>query len=241
MSQQQSKKRRKRYEPGSAYAGHVRPKGVFGIFSNVRLFMIIGIVIMVGGLGAGGLFRSGLFGDTKPKGPQSFVDQRDENATTTPATGEPAEVKQYDAAPAMTIDPTKTYVVTIKTDAGDIQAELLAAAAPETVNNFVFLAKDGFYNGLSFFVQQNFVAQAGDPTNEFRSADEDAGYDLEQEAPAAFDEGTLAMVNSSQFFIALDSSDGAQYTPFGRITAGLDVARQITAGTHIQSIEVQES
>jgi cyclophilin family peptidyl-prolyl cis-trans isomerase len=240
MSQQQTKKRRKRYEPGSAYAGHVRPKGVFGVFSNVRLFMIIGIVIMVGGLGAGGLFQSGLFGDTTPSGPQDFVRPED-NENGTPVTEAPAEVKQYDAEPAMTIDPTKTYQVTIKTDAGDIQAELFAENVPETVNNFVFLANDGFYEGLSFFVQPDFVAQTGDPTNEFRSVDEDAGYDLEQEAPAAFDEGTLAMVNSSQFFIALDGSDSAQFTPFGRITSGLEVARQITAATQVQSIEVQES
>jgi cyclophilin family peptidyl-prolyl cis-trans isomerase len=236
---QQSKRRRKRYQPGSAYAGHVRPRGVFGVFSNVRLFMIIGIVIMVGSLGIGGLFQAGLFGGGSNAQPNTFVKPGDKDKT--PATEAPAEIRQYATAPPMSIDPTKRYLITVKTDLGDIQAELFADQVPQTVNNFVFLAKDRFYDGLTFFVT-NLSAQAGDPTNEWRSASEDAGYELAQEKPGAFQEGTLGMVNSSQFFIALDQSDTfAAFTPFGRVTQGLDIARQITRGTAIRSIDVQEA
>lgn len=240
MSQQQSKKRRKRYEPGSAYAGHVRPKGFMSIFSNVRLFMIMGVVIMTGSLAAGGLCTSGLFGQSGSSGPTEFVDQSNDEGGTPEVQATP-ELRQYETAPAMTIDPAKTYLVTIKTDVGDIQAELLAEDVPETVNNFVFLAKDGFYNDLQFRVAPGFSAQAGDPTNEFRSETEDAGYDLEQEAPGPFEAGTLGMVNSSQFFIALDESpDFETYTPFGKVTSGLDVAQALTRGATIESIEIQE-
>ena len=66
-------------------------------------------------------------------------------------TGAPSTIKQYSAPPAVTIDPAKTYTATIKTDKGDVTVELNAKDAPETVNNFVFLAKDGFYNGVTFY------------------------------------------------------------------------------------------
>ena len=261
MSQQQSKKRRRRYEPGSAYAGHVRPKGIFSIFGNVKLFYIVGAAIMLGSLGIGGICTSSsLFRNnsnnsnqgSSARNPSGYVNQA-KNGTPkpgdngTPQSQATAEVKQYDTAPAMTIDATKTYVATIKTDAGDIQVELLASQVPQTVNNFVFLAKDGFYDGLIFHqVQADFDAQAGDPT--CTSSDQNGcrgtggpGYELVQEKPGVFAVGTVGMANGSQFFIALGASDTfSQFTPFGRVTSGLDVAQQLVRGSTIESIVIQE-
>ena len=73
--------------------------------------------------------------------------------------------KQYDAPPALTIDPAKRYVATISTALGDIVIELYADKVPRTVNNFVFLAREGFYDGCTFHrVIKGFMAQGGDPT-----------------------------------------------------------------------------
>ncbi|OGO52054.1 MAG: hypothetical protein A2148_06875 [Chloroflexi bacterium RBG_16_68_14] len=147
----------------------------------------------------------------------------------------------------MSIDPQKRYIATIKTQEGDIEVELFAVEAPQTVNNFVFLARDGFYDGLTFHqVQATFSAQAGDPACTAANAsacrgDGGPGYELTQEAPGNFQEGVLGMANASQFFIALTNSEQfAAYTPFGRILSGLDVAESVAKGTEIQTIEIQE-
>ena len=137
-------------------------------------------------------------------------------------------------------------MATIKTADGDIQIQLLASEVPQTVNNFVFLAKDGFYNGLTFNqVTAGFDAQAGDPSCLAKQSAElcrgtgGPGYDLAQEKPGAFQVGDLGMANGSQFFIALDSSDQFKtFTPFGRITSGLDVAQKLTKGTEIKSVVI---
>jgi cyclophilin family peptidyl-prolyl cis-trans isomerase len=248
MANQQTKRRRKRYQPGSAYAGDVRPRGVFSIFGNVRLFFIIGVAIMLGSLGVGGIIGSDFFGGPSQQNPSGFVKPEG----TDEATGEPRptlEVRQYDAPPAFSLDTSKTYVATIQTELGDIQIELLDDEVPQTVNNFVFLARDGFYDGLIFHqVVPGFDVQAGDPSCQAASADAscrgsgDPGYDLSQEHPGSFERGFVGMANASQFFIALASSDDFDgFTPFGRVTAGLDVAEQVTKGTAIQSIEIRES
>lgn len=118
--------------------------------------------------------------------------------------------------------------------------QLDAAAAPQTVNNFVFLARDGFYDGLAFhYVAPGFSAQAGDPTSHGGGG---PGYELEQEAPGRFEPGMLGMVNGSQFFIALtDAEQFQQFTPFGRILSGFDLAEQISVGTTIRTIEIREA
>ncbi len=246
MSNQQAKRRRKRYQPGSAYAGDVRPRGVFGIFGNIRLFFIVGAAIMLGSLAIGGICTVNQ-GNNKSGLTDNFVKPSDGDSTGT-AAKPTVEVKQYTSAPALSIDPAKKYTATIKTAEGDIQVELLASQVPQTVNNFVFLAKDGFYNGLIFHqVTAGFDAQAGDPSCLAQQSEAlcrgsgGPGYDLGQEQPGEFQAGELGMVNGSQFFIALESSPQFdQYTPFGRILSGLDVARKIIQGTAIQSIEISE-
>jgi cyclophilin family peptidyl-prolyl cis-trans isomerase len=117
--------------------------------------------------------------------------------------------KQYDAPPAMQIDPKKHYTATFKTDQGDIVIELFADKAPATVNNFVFLARDGFYNGTTFHrVIDGFMAQGGDPTGSgrggpgYRFNDEASALALKHDGP-----GVLSMANAgpntngSQFFL----------------------------------------
>src|ERR1700712_471277 len=116
--------------------------------------------------------------------------------------------KTYDAPPKMTIDVSKKYTATIVTDKGTIVCELYAKDAPKTVNNFVFLAREKFYDGLTFHrVIEDFMIQGGDPQG---NGTGDAGYKFEDEIkgnPHLFQVGSLAMANSgpdtngSQFFI----------------------------------------
>jgi len=173
---------------------------------------------------------------------------------------EPAAVKTYDAPPPMTIDPEKSYTAVIKTEKGDIRIELFARDAPQTVNNFVFLARDGFYDGLTFHrVDPGFVAQAGDPTGIGTGG---PGYTIPDELNEhTFTAGTLGMAldgdqpNSagSQFFITLSDQPtfNGSYTAFGRVTEGMDVlesltprdlsmGRDVLPGDQITSIDIEE-
>ena len=208
------------------------------------------LALVVGSFGAV-LFGGVFFGTSSSSNLPDFVlpDDRqtpDDSATAVPTL--PAiEVRQYPEAPAMTIDPNKTYIATIKTSAGDIQVELFASQAPQTVNNFVFLARDGFYDGLAFsYADPRFSANAGDPactaaTIQTCRGDGGPGYELEEIVQGEFQAGVLGMANASQFFIALAASDQfAQFTPFGRVISGLDVAERLTQGTEIEKIEVNE-
>jgi len=144
--------------------------------------------------------------------------------------------KHYDAPPPMIIDPTKHYIGTIRTDLGDIVFELFADKAPTTVNNFVFLARDGYYNGVTFHrVIKGFMAQGGDPTG---SGSGGPGYRFADEFHPALKHdgpGTLSMANAgpgtngSQFFITYRDTphlDG-KHTVFGRIVEGMDVLESI--------------
>jgi cyclophilin family peptidyl-prolyl cis-trans isomerase len=220
-----------------------------GSAAMVRVvFILMALALAVGGLV--GLFGTGVLGGSGSN-PAGFVLPEDDDAGATPQPGATGEVRQYAGPPAMTIEPGKRYVATIKTALGDIEVELFAEQAPQTVNNFVFLARDGLYDGLVFhYVDQGFSANAGDPActaaqSAGRNCDGGPGYELSQEKPGDFEKGTLGMINGSQFFVALsDSESDAEryegFTPFGRIVSGLDVAEQLVAGTEIQQIEIQE-
>src|SRR5215217_6636921 len=146
--------------------------------------------------------------------------------------------KSYSAPPPMSIDPNKTYTAVIKTSLGEMTAELYPKDAPNTVNNFVFLAKEGFYNGVIFHrIIKEFMVQTGDPTGTGRGG---PGYRFRDElsGPQGYTKGTLAMANAgpntqgSQFFICHGS--GAErlpkaYTIFGRVTEGQDVLDKIAS------------
>ncbi|MGI8689687.1 MAG: peptidylprolyl isomerase [Thermomicrobiales bacterium] len=148
---------------------------------------------------------------------------------------------KYKSPPPMTIDKAKKYTATIATNKGTMKADLFVDTAPITVNNFVFLANDHFYDGVIFHrIVAGFVIQGGDPTGTGTGG---PGYKFPDEPIPAnrnYEKGTLAMANSgpntngSQFFICVDNltAKGAlpkQYNIFGKVTEGLDVIDKILA------------
>jgi len=153
-----------------------------------------------------------------------------------PAAGAKPAGKAYSAPPAMSIDQNKKYTALIKTTLGEMTAELYPKDAPNTVNNFVFLSREGFYNGVIFHrIVKDFMVQTGDPTGTGRG---DAGYKFADElkGPQTYTKGTLAMANAgpntqgSQFFIC--HGPGAErlpknYSIFGKVTDGIDVLDKI--------------
>jgi cyclophilin family peptidyl-prolyl cis-trans isomerase len=144
---------------------------------------------------------------------------------------------QFTSCPQMTIDPSKQYVATISTEKGDVIIELFPDKAPIAVNNFIFLAEEGWYDGVTFHrVLPGSIAQAGDPSGTGFGG---PGYAFVNESSdIAFDEaGLVAMANAgpdsngSQFFITYrprPDLDGG-YTIFGRVISGMDVAESIRA------------
>jgi peptidyl-prolyl cis-trans isomerase B (cyclophilin B) len=156
---------------------------------------------------------------------------------------------QYSAPPPMTIDSTKSFTATLDTSRGRIVCELFAKDAPKTVNNFVFLAREGFYNGTVFHrVIADFMIQGGDPTGSGRGG---PGYRFEDETknnPNRHTRGTLSMANAgpntngSQFFIThVETSwlDG-KHTVFGRVLSGQDVVDSVQQGDTLNSVSIEE-
>jgi cyclophilin family peptidyl-prolyl cis-trans isomerase len=144
---------------------------------------------------------------------------------------------KWSAPPAMTIDPKKIYIAVFQTVQGEFRAQLFADKAPQTVNNFIFLARKGFYDNTTFHrVIPGFMAQGGDPTGTGMGG---PGYAFADEFASGlkFDkEGLLAMANSgantngSQFFITYGATpwlDGL-HTIFGQIVSGMEVVGKLT-------------
>jgi cyclophilin family peptidyl-prolyl cis-trans isomerase len=146
-----------------------------------------------------------------------------------------AEHQQWKQPPAMTVDQAKTYTATLTTNKGTFEVEFFPADAPKTVNNFICLAKAGYYDGTPFHrIIDGFVIQGGDPTGTGAGG---PGYEFEDEPIARdYELGTLAMANAgpdtngSQFFVIV-GEDGKQlpknYTIFGQVTSGMDVVETI--------------
>jgi cyclophilin family peptidyl-prolyl cis-trans isomerase len=143
--------------------------------------------------------------------------------------------KQWSSPPAMVVDPSKVYSATLHTNKGDITFDLLMSDAPKTVNNFVFLAREGFYDGAPFHrIIKGFMIQGGDPTGTGRGG---PGYRFADERVSRrYGRGIVAMANAgpntngSQFFICHGrNSEGLppNYTIFGNVTGGLDVVDAI--------------
>lgn len=147
----------------------------------------------------------------------------------------PAPKKTYSQPPQMVIDPNKKYTAIMETSKGNLELELFAKDVPKTVNNFVFLAREGFYDGSTFHrVIPDFMAQGGDPTGTgtggpgYRFADEFTSHKHEA--------GVISMANAgpntngSQFFITYapqPSLDG-RHSVFGKLTGGMDVLKKLT-------------
>ncbi len=149
------------------------------------------------------------------------------------------EVKQYGAPPLMTIDPSANYTATIRTSQGPVSVELFASQAPNTVNSFIFLAREGFYNGIIFHrVIQQFMIQGGDPAGlgtggpGYQYGDEiDPILGFEQPGVLAMaNRGVGTVTNGSQFFITVAPTPHLKgnHTIFGRVTSGQDVANAIS-------------
>jgi len=156
----------------------------------------------------------------------------------------------YSSPPALQIDPSKNYTATIKTNKGEMVLALTADKTPVTVNNFVFLANDGYYDGVVFHrVIPDFMVQGGDPTGTGRGG---PGYQFGDEFDASLKHdspGVLSMANAgpgtngSQFFIthvATPWLDG-KHSVFGRLTEGEDVLSAIRQGDTIETIAIDEN
>jgi cyclophilin family peptidyl-prolyl cis-trans isomerase len=150
--------------------------------------------------------------------------------------------------PEQQIDESKLYRVTITTDRGVIVADLDPSLAPKTVNNFVGLARQGFYTGLAFHrVVPDFVIQGGCPEGSGRGG---PGYKFEDEpVKSEYTLGAVAMANSgkntngSQFFICIDDCTrklDKLYNLFGHVVSGIDVAQATTEGDVMKSVEIVE-
>ena len=215
-----------------------------------RLILGAGIALVLAGCGASDATMAPTTQPRPTSPPAALATEPAANPTTAPdasgtrPTSDPATTgggapDQYMAEPAMAIDVSKQYIATLKTEKGDIVIELNAKNAPRTVNNFVFLSREGFYDGVTFHrVIPGFMAQGGDPTGTGMGG---PGYEFPNEYdPAlklAYDKpGVVAMANAgpdtngSQFFItfAPTSLSAADYTIFGQVIDGQDVVEQIT-------------
>jgi len=157
--------------------------------------------------------------------------------------------KQWDNPPEMQIDTTKTYLAEITTNKGQITLAIYPEHAPKTVNNFVFLAKEGYYDGVTFHrVISNFMVQGGDPTGTGMGG---PGYQFEDEFsnnPLRHIDNVISMANAgpgtngSQFFITHASQphlDG-RHTVFGKLTSGKDVLDSIRQGDVMESVVIKE-
>jgi peptidyl-prolyl cis-trans isomerase B (cyclophilin B) len=159
-------------------------------------------------------------------------------------------MKQYAAPPPMSIDTTKKYTATFETSRGKIVCELFATDAPNTVNNFVFLAKENFYDGTVFHrVIQDFMIQGGDPTGTGRGG---PGYKFADECkgnPNKHQVGSLSMANAgpntngSQFFITHIATDwlNGKHTVFGKVTSGQEVVNATQQGDTLKSVTIAEA
>jgi cyclophilin family peptidyl-prolyl cis-trans isomerase len=169
--------------------------------------------------------------------------------------------EQYSAAPPMSIDVNKQYFATFKMEkGGEFQIQLFPDKAPKTVNSFVFLAREGFYDGVTFHrVLEGFMAQGGDPTGTGTGG---PGYQFEYEpndltfdkagVVAMANEGAGTPTNGSQFFITFGPADylNGGYTIFGQVIEGMDVVNGLTRrdpdqaptfqGDVIETIEISE-
>jgi peptidyl-prolyl cis-trans isomerase B (cyclophilin B) len=158
--------------------------------------------------------------------------------------------KKYSAPPPMAIDSNKNYTATLVTSRGEIVCDLFAKDAPNTVNNFVFLAREGFYDGTSFHrVINDFMIQGGDPTGTGRGG---PGYQFQDEVkdnPHKHQVGSLSMANAgpntngSQFFITHVVTEwlNGKHTVFGQVRSGQDVVNAVKQGDTLEKVTIQES
>jgi peptidyl-prolyl cis-trans isomerase B (cyclophilin B) len=157
--------------------------------------------------------------------------------------------QQWDTPPEMQIDVAKQYTISIQTNRGTIELELYPQHAPETVNNFVFLAGQGYYDGVKFHrVIPDFMVQTGDPTGSgrggpgYRFADECVGNPLKHERCVISMANAGPDTNGSQFFITHTATPhlNGKHTVFGKVTSGHDIVDAIEQGDVMASVTVAD-
>jgi peptidylprolyl isomerase len=183
---------------------------------NRRLIAVGVVLLIVLGLA----FFSSRGNEAPDKPPQAGATQAEEGGAACDAEAPPeAEPQQYERPPEMELEAGVDYAAVITTSCGEIELDLLEKEAPVSVNNFIFLAREGFYDGLIWHrVVSNFVIQAGDPDGRNGRPPDDAGYSIEDEFPSKAKEyvyGVVAMANTgqpnsggSQFFIVVHEPQG---------------------------------
>jgi peptidyl-prolyl cis-trans isomerase B (cyclophilin B) len=206
---------------------------------TIRLSVIISLLALI----TGGGYYGYKYADAKWNVGDKIASYTAKFKKTEKKEEEKVERKTYTAVPEMQIDVNKKYTASFETNMGNFDVELFASDAPKTVNNFVVLSRDGFYNGLTFHrIIKDFMIQGGDPLGDGTG---DPGYKFEDEFNQnKLVQGTLAMANSgantngSQFFIVTkDKTDwlDGKHTAFGKVTSGLDVVMAI------EKVEVGEN
>lgn len=195
-----------------------------------KKFRLVGFIAL--GLALGAVLGSGVFLGV------GFVKNKYFAAKTSSAKSYKTGDRVYSRAPDMQIDTNKTYIAKFETNDGNFEITLNAKDAPKTVNNFVVLAKDKFYDGLTFHrIVKDFMIQGGDPSGNGSGG---PGYKFDDEkAVGDYTIGTIAMANSgantngSQFFIMTGDYSGGKlpknYVIFGSVTSGLDIVQKIGA------------
>ncbi len=225
---------------------------------RILLAVLGGVLLLAIALAA--LFTGGfgLLGSRNTAATNTSTGNTNQANTSTGGQGAAAAIppqqrnNMYSSAPAMQIDPNKKYTATIVTDKGNIVIDLNAKDAPQHTNNFVFLARQGFYDGLTFHrVEPGFVIQGGDPLGNGTGG---PGYGIPPELSLKHTKGAIAMArrsgpaestpsSGSQFYIALDALpqlDG-QYSVFGQTREdSMNVVSQIAIGDVIKTITIQE-
>jgi cyclophilin family peptidyl-prolyl cis-trans isomerase len=262
--QRRTQRRQSRQNQNASFEsiGSVEFTGPMGFMQrHTRWFFLGGIIVMV--LSLGSIIFATQLGGAAPDStaPDSTVNLLDDAAPDDGATViDPADeiVRVYDAAPELTIDPQANHEAVLYLESGEVRIELYADQAPVTVNNFVFLARNRFYEGLTFHrVIPGFVAQGGDPTG---AGSGSPGYVLDDESNLLqFERGVLSMaesvtgqVNGSQFFVTLGPTPhlNGDFIVFGRVIEGLELLDELAPrdpsqpgqqdGNVILSIEITE-
>ena len=198
---------------------------------NTQIGIVVGVLVVA-------VAAFWAFGPKQKSAPIEPVATEAVAATVPPAAEAPQVTsKQYAAAPEMTIDVSKQYFANVKmANGGEFVIQLYPDKAPITVNSFVFLARDGYFNGVTFHrVLDGFMAQGGDPAGTGMGG---PGYEfVNEDSDLIFDKpGMVAMANAgrdtngSQFFITFDAADflNGGYTIFGQVVEGMDVVNAIT-------------
>ena len=239
---------RRKARPASGELHYAKPKPGFpmNVLTDIRWFSIAGIVAGAAMVFAALLTQGGGGGPA----PSDVIDTptpSDVIDTPTPA--------QFSEAGQVIDAAANTYTATLQTEKGDIIIELFAEKAPNTVNSFVFLAQEGYFDGITFHrVDAGFVAQTGDPT---ATGGGGPGYETEQETTDLTNtRGRVSMARASgstrfgsQFFINLndnlfldqDQPNQAAFFPFAEVTSGMEVVDLIAQGDIIISVTIEET